>query len=124
MKLSAETLTIVSLPRSLAINRILSAKTSTLGFKRPKGFDLRTYDDEGRFGFGESKRVKLTFNIKKPDGLLVVESPLAADEQVRELRGRYKIPATVVDTEMLERCLKGFGDVVSHVRRTEVNPCP
>lgn len=107
--------------RSLALNRMQSATVSTLGFPRPKGFNLRTYDDEGRFGFGEGRKVQLTFRIKKHEGLLLVESPLAADQRVREVRGRYEITATVVDTEMLDRWLKGFGDAISHVRRTEVS---
>ena len=106
--------------RSLAINRMQSAKASTLGFKRPKGFDLRTYDDEGRFGFGEGKKIKLTFRIWKSEGVVLVESPLSPDQQVREVGEDYEITATVVDTDMLERWLRGFGDAVSNVRRRAI----
>ena len=37
--------------RSVALHRILSAEVSTLSFERPGDFDLKRYDDEGRFGF-------------------------------------------------------------------------
>lgn len=47
--------------RNLALHRILSAERSTLTFDRPKDFDLKKYDDDGRFGFGEGERVRLTF---------------------------------------------------------------
>jgi len=41
--------------RSLALHRMISAKASTLGFDRPVDFDLKKYDNDGRFGFGEGK---------------------------------------------------------------------
>ena len=54
--------------RSLALNRISSAAVSTLGFERPKDFDLQKYDADGRFGFGEGKRISLKFRIKRAAG--------------------------------------------------------
>lgn len=103
--------------RLLAIHRIQKAKLSTLTFKRPKDFDLKRFDDEGRFGFGDGKKVRLTFRITKDIGLFLLESPLSTDQQVREVGNDYEISATVVDTDMLEWWLSGFGDAVSRVRR-------
>ena len=54
--------------RSLALHRIISAEISTMGFERPQEFDLKKYDDDGRFGFGEGQRIRLTFRINKPNG--------------------------------------------------------
>ena len=51
--------------RALAINRIAAAGGSTFTFKRPKDFDLKQYDDEGRFGFGDGKRVRLSFRSRR-----------------------------------------------------------
>lgn len=106
--------------RALAIHRIRSAKGSTLLFKRPKGFDLKQYDDEGRFGFGEGKRVNLTFRIKKDYGYFLLETKLSADQVIRDLGAAYEVSATVVDSSMLEWWLRSFGDNVSNVRRTQV----
>ena len=54
--------------RSLALHRILSARASTLTFERPKDFDLKQYDDNGRFGYGDGKRIRLSFRIEKGSG--------------------------------------------------------
>jgi predicted DNA-binding transcriptional regulator YafY len=103
--------------RSLALNRIISAKVSTLKFERPEDFDLKQYDDDGRFGYGNGERIKLSFRIDKDAGLHLLESPLSLDQQVMELDDAYEITATVVDSEMLEWWLRGFGESVSNIRK-------
>lgn len=103
--------------RTLALHRIESAKASTLPFKRPKDFDLKRFDDEGRFGFGDGKKVRLTFRITKLEGAHLLESPLSTDQQVKEIGGEYEISATVVDSAMLEWWLRAFGDAVSKIQR-------
>ena len=103
--------------RSLALHRIVSAKASTLTFERPSDFDLQKYDDDGRFGFGEGKRIALSFRIDKGAGLHLLESPLSLDQRFTESRDHYTISATVVESALLDWWLAGFGDQVSHVRR-------
>ena len=103
--------------RALAIHRIRTAKESTLTFKRPKGFDLKQYDDEGRFGFGAGKKIRLTFRIQKEYGHFLPESRLSEDQTVKEIGDDYEISATVVDSAMLEWWLRGFGDAVTSVKR-------
>jgi predicted DNA-binding transcriptional regulator YafY len=105
--------------RSLALHRILAARASTLTFDRPKDFDLKQYDDDGRFGYGDGKRIRLSFRIEKEAGLHLLESPLSADQQVVELNDAYEITATVVDSDMLEWWLRGFGDDIRNIRRDE-----
>ena len=61
--------------RNLAQHRILSAEMSTLTFDRPKEFDLKKYDDDGRFGFGKGEKIRLTFRIERAAGLLLLETP-------------------------------------------------
>lgn len=103
--------------RLLVIHRIQKAKASTLTFKRPKNFDLKRFDDEGRFGFGDGNKIRLTFRIKKSVGWHLLESRLSEDQQVKETGDEYEISATVVDSEMLEWWLRTFGDAVSSVRK-------
>ena len=102
--------------RSLAMHRILSARATTQGFIRPKEFDLQKYDADGRFGFGEGKKVRLTFLIDKGPGRHLLESPLSTDQEVKELPDQFEVSATVVDTKQLQWWLSGFGDAVRAIR--------
>jgi predicted DNA-binding transcriptional regulator YafY len=107
--------------RNLALHRILAAEMSTLTFDRPKEFDLKKYDDDGRFGFGEGEKICLSFHIEHDAGLHLLESPLSNDQQVVELEdGKLEIMATVVDSAMLEWWLRGFGRAVTNVKRRPV----
>jgi predicted DNA-binding transcriptional regulator YafY len=107
--------------RNLALHRMLSAEMSTLTFDRPKAFDLKKYDDDGRFGFGQGEKVRLTFSITRGAGLHLLESPLASDQHVVDLEnGRLEITATVIDSAMLDWWLRGFGDAVSVTQRQPV----
>lgn len=105
----------------MALHRILSAEMSTLTFDRPKEFDLKKYDDDGRFGFGEGEKVQLTFRIERNAGFHLLESPLSSDQQVVELNdGWLEITASVIDSAMLEWWLRGFGDAIEDVRRRSI----
>ena len=104
--------------RSLALHRIRKAEASTLTFERPAEFDLQKYDDDGRFGFGEGERVRLTFCMATEAGFHLRETPLSKDQQVRDRGdGWMEVTATVVDSAMLEWWLRGFGEAVRDVSR-------
>ena len=107
--------------RNLALHRIHSAVITTKVFDRPKGFDLKQYDDDGRFGFGEGKKVNLSFQINRDAGLHLLESPLSIDQKVIESKDqKLKITATVVDSAMLEWWIRGFGIAISDVQRRQI----
>jgi predicted DNA-binding transcriptional regulator YafY len=106
--------------RSLALHRVISARATTLGFERPKEFSLAKYDDDGRFGFGEGKRIRLTFRIDRKAGRHLLETPLSVDQVVTEYGDHLEVSATVVDTAQLEWWLRGFGDQVNDIRRKTV----
>lgn len=103
--------------RSLALHRINAAKMTNRTFQRPKDFDLEQYDGDGRFGFGEGKRVCLTFLIDKELGIYFEECPISKDQKTVVVKDKLKISATVVDTVQLKRWLLGFGDQISNVRK-------
>ncbi len=105
--------------RTLALHRIVKAERAAR-FERPADFDLEKFDQDGRFGFGEGKCVRLSFKIKKDAGLHLLESPLSKDQRVKELDDAYEITATVVETTRLEWWLRGFGETVWDMRR---QPC-
>lgn len=102
--------------RSLALHRISKAEATNFTFDRPKDFNLKQFDDDGRFGYGDGSKVKLSFRIEKAAGLHVVECPLSADQVVVHLDDAYLITATVVDSDMLDWWLRGFGDAVSEIK--------
>lgn len=104
--------------RSLALHRILSAKASSESFTRPT-FNLKKFDEDGQFGFGEGKRIRLTFRIDKGAGAHLLETPLSNDQHVNDLGSQYEISATVVETARLEWWLRGFGDAVEQIKKTE-----
>jgi predicted DNA-binding transcriptional regulator YafY len=106
--------------RSLALHRVTSARATARDFERPKEFDLRKYDDDGRFGFGEGERIKLTFRITKNAGRHLLESPLSTDQTCQEVGDQFEISATVVDTAQLDWWLKGFGERVTKIQRQEL----
>lgn len=103
--------------RCLALHRMNLASASTFTFDRPKDFDLKQFDDNGRFGYGDGTKIRLSFRIEKEAGLHIVECPLSLDQQVLELDYAYEITATVVDTAMLDWWLRAFGDTVSCVEK-------
>ena len=105
--------------RSIALHRILSARLTTLTFERPKGFNLKQFDQEGRFSFGHGQRVRLSFRTDAANAFHLQETPLAEDQQVRRIKdGHFEITATVMDSRLLEVWLKGFGDRVWRVKKT------
>lgn len=106
--------------RSLALHRIASTKVSTLSFEGPKNFDLQKYEDDGRFGFGEGKQIRLFFNIEKIAGNHLLETPLSADQIVKDMGEQLRISATVIDSEHLDCWLRGFGSKVNGVRKAKM----
>jgi predicted DNA-binding transcriptional regulator YafY len=107
--------------RSLALHRIHKARVTTFTFDRPKDFDLKKYDEDGRFGYGNGQRIKLSFEIKKEAGFHLLESKLSSDQEVVELVNDYAITATVVDSAMLDWWLLGFGDAVTVIEKEVVH---
>jgi len=103
--------------RSLALHRISRARASTLSFERPRDFDLRRFDEEGRFAFGQGKRIRLRFWIKKDVGLHLLETPLSSDQTVKTRAQHYEIEATVIDSAQLTWWLRSFGTAVGKIRK-------
>ncbi len=102
--------------RSLALHRIAKAHATALTFERPRDFSLERYDDDGRFGFGEGKKIQLSFHIVRAAGLHLLETPLSADQQIVEHGDGFDVCATVIDSAQLRWWLRGFGSAVSEVK--------
>ncbi|WP_163372656.1 helix-turn-helix transcriptional regulator [Endozoicomonas acroporae] len=96
--------------RNLAMHRMLSARSTSMTFERPEGFDLKQYSKEARFTFGEGRKVKLSFRIRKDAGLHILESRISEDQAYREHEDCYEISATVVESRQLQWWLNSFGE--------------
>ena len=110
--------------RSLALHRFINTEAGTMTFKRPEEFDLAKYDDDGRFGFGDGQRIRLSFFIKKDAGHHLLEAKLSNDQVVDDSVEHYRISATVVDSAVLDRWLLGFGGDVWDVVKAELELKP
>lgn len=107
--------------RSLALHRVLSAEATTRNFKRPSNFDLKKYDDDGRFSFGSGKKIQIRFRMKKNAGKHLLESPLSADQKITEHDDHFEITATVVESLILEKWLRGYGDEIADIERFPID---
>lgn len=108
--------------RSLALHRMQSADVvQGEKFVRPHKFDLKKYDDDGRFGYGNGKRIRLKFRILKAAGLHLLESPLSTDQIHVEMDGVYAIEATVVESSMLDWWLRGFGNAIKNIEKFAID---
>lgn len=107
--------------RHLALHRILGVTMSTLDFERPKEFDLEQYDNEGRFGYGDGERIRLSFEANGWLGEHLEETSLAPDQTITKIAdGQVRIKATLVDSEHLTWWLRSFGDEVSNIRKRRI----
>lgn len=108
--------------RILALSRITQAKASDESFPWPAGFDLAEYCRSGNFGVSHGRQVRISFRIDKACGQHLLESPLATDQTTRDLGDSIEITATVVETELLHRWLRGWGEKVGGVTITPLTP--
>lgn len=106
--------------RSLALHRIQAAIQSTQTFTRPPEFDLEKYDNDGRFLFGEGKRVNLSFCINKINGEHLYETPLSHDQIIEDCGDYLFITATVIDSQALTWWLNGFGENVWAIEKSSI----
>lgn len=101
--------------RILALSRIQKARRTGERFPYPQDFQLASYAAEGHFGIHRGRRVKVRFLIDPAVGRHLIESPLAEDQQVDFTPEGLRITATVVETELLHRWLRGWGDAIKEV---------
>lgn len=77
--------------RSLAPNRMVSASVTNLGFTKPLVFDLEKFDNDGRFGFGLGKKIKLQFLMETQTALHLLEFSLYTDQTATLEGEQYRI---------------------------------
>lgn len=103
--------------RHLAVHRIQQARLGTMSFKRPP-FDLTAYCNEARFGYGDGSKIRLTFSIRHGAGYHLTETKLAENQIIlEEDQEHYRIQAELVDSDLLDKWLLGFGDDIWDIEK-------
>ncbi|WP_239993330.1 hypothetical protein [Haemophilus haemolyticus] len=92
--------------------RFLNSTATTFTFECPK-FNLKHYPDEQHFGFGNGKKIRLTFCIGKPYGFHLTETPLSTDQEITDGGETYLVRATMMENDMLNWWLAKFGEEIS-----------
>ena len=81
--------------------------------KRPKGFSLKQFIDDGGMGFGEANSINLVARISPMLARELEETKLSAHQKIRPDGGWFLIEATVQDTWQLRWWLLAkIGDLV------------
>lgn len=78
--------------RCLALHRIERAEETPFVFQTSRDFDLESFNNDCRFDYDDGQRIRL----------------------------RFHITAHVVDTDILDRWLRGSNAVVSDVRKRRI----
>ena len=99
--------------RMFAVHRIERAEPLEQTVKRPQGFSLDEWAEDGRFSFGIGKKIRLRALFDKNAAEHLSETPLSIDQRMREnIDGRVLVEVTVADTPQLRWWLRGFGELV------------
>jgi predicted DNA-binding transcriptional regulator YafY len=107
--------------RNLALHRIQAARDTGLPFDRPADFDLKVYDDNGRFDYGDGEFIRMSVWVSSYLALLLAETPLSSDQTLapmpepRPARGSVardgaRLEATVIQSALLVRWLRSHGN--------------
>ena len=101
--------------RNIAVHRIIEAKSTGQPFQRPKDFDLETYDDSGRFGYGKAEKIVARLWITDYLKLLLEETPLSEDQTIAPAHdgaSGWELTATVTNSMLLVWWLRSQGESV------------
>lgn len=89
-------------PRPFALHRMSKVMNTYEAAKRPKGFSLRQFIDDGGMGFGEAKPITLVARISPMLARELGESRLSEHQKIREDGDWFKVEASVQHTWQLE----------------------
>ena len=87
--------------RLYALHRFQEVKSIYEKAIRPKGFKLSEYVASGALQFGNGKSIKFVANISIDLARILEETPLASDQQIKDVDGKTRMSATVPDSWQL-----------------------
>ena len=100
-------------PRPFALHRISAVQNTYETVKRPKGFSLKQFIDDGGMGFGEATPINLVARVSPMLARELEETKLSVHQKIRPDGDWFRIEATVQDTWQLRWWLLAkMGDLV------------
>lgn len=101
--------------RLYALHRFKSAGRTFEPFKKPKGFRLNQYVDEGALQFGKGQVLKLIARIDKALAKHLAETPLSANQKIKFIQGGFELSASVVDSWQLHWWILSYSNAIEIV---------
>jgi predicted DNA-binding transcriptional regulator YafY len=89
-------------PRPFALHRMSKVENAYEDAKRPKGFSLKQFIDDGGMGFGEATAITLVARISPMLARELEETRLSEHQKIREDGDWFRIEAPVKHTWQLE----------------------
>lgn len=100
-------------PRTFALHRMSEVENAHVRVKRPLGFTLKQFIDDGGMGFGTAEPIKLVARISPMLARELSETKLSNAQKIREDNDWFIIEAAVKQTWQLEWwLLSKIGDLV------------
>ena len=88
-------------PRPFALHRMSAVQNTYETVKRPKGFSLKQFIDDGGMGFGEATPINLVARVSPMLARELEETKLSASQKIKPDGDWFRIEATVQDTWQL-----------------------
>ena len=98
--------------RLIAVHRIEAAEALDKEVRRPEGFSLDDYINQGALHFGGGENIKLEAIVHPYLLELLKESPLSEDMKIISKGDVHKVKATVVNSWQLDWWIKSQGDYI------------
>ena len=89
-------------PRPFALHRMSAVQNTYDSVKRPKGFSLKQFIDDGGMGFGEATPINLVARISPMLARELEETKLSANQRIKPDGDWFRIEAIVQDTWQLK----------------------
>lgn len=101
--------------RLYALHRVQSAARTYEPAKRPRGFQLSQYVDEGALQFGKGGVLKLVAIIDDVLAKYLTETPLSPNQKMKSVGERHELSASVVDSWQLHWWVLSQGGAIQIV---------
>ncbi|MCC5854109.1 MAG: WYL domain-containing protein [Idiomarina sp.] len=95
-----------------AVHRLLAAERTADPVRRPDGFSLQNYIEEGGLQFSAGALIQLEAIIRGPVVQILQESPLSQDQELKEEKNEWQVKATVLDSWQLRWWILSQGENV------------
>ena len=95
--------------RTIALSRFEQVEMLPETFGRPDEFSLKSFVEQGRMGFGDSKLTQIKLRFERQRGEQFIETPLSSDQVVQDEGKSILVTASIPLTPDFKRWILGYG---------------